>query len=84
MWKANVYVTLKTGVLDPQGQAVLGSLQQLGFAAIQDVQVGKFMVVELAADGLAAAIEQVEAICKRLLANPVLEDYRYDLMEVQS
>jgi len=84
MWKANIYVTLKTGVLDPQGQAVLGSLKQLGFASVQDVQVGKFMVVELAADSLDQAVEQVEAICKRLLANPVLEDYRYDLMEVCS
>lgn len=84
MWKANIYVTLKTGVLDPQGQAVLGSLKQLGFGSVQDVQVGKFMVVDLAADSLDQAVEQVEAICKRLLANPVLEDYRYDLMEVCS
>ncbi len=82
MWKANIYVTLKTGVLDPQGQAVLGSLRQLGFSGLQDVQVGKFLVVELCADSLNAAIEQIEAMCRRLLANPVIEDYRYELMEV--
>jgi phosphoribosylformylglycinamidine synthase len=82
MWKANIYVTLKEGVLDPQGQAVLGSLKQLGFSTLQEVKVGKFLVVDLAAESMALAVEQVEAMCKRLLANPVIEDYRYDLMEV--
>lgn len=82
MWKANIYVTLKNGVLDPQGQAVLGSLRQLGFASLQEVQVGKFLVVDLAAESLALAVAQVEAMCKRLLVNPVIEDYRYDLLEV--
>lgn len=82
MWKANIYVTLKNGVLDPQGQAVLGSLRQLGFASLQEVQVGKFLVIDLAAESLDLAVKQVEAMCKRLLVNPVIEDFRYDLMEV--
>lgn len=82
MWKANIFVTLKEGVLDPQGQAVQGSLQQLGFNGLQDVRVGKFLVVELAAASLNEAVAQIEAMCQRLLANPVLENYRYELMEV--
>ncbi len=79
MWKASIYVTLKEGVLDPQGQAVLGSLKQLGFSTLQSVQVGKFITVELAAGSRAEAESQVEAICQRLLVNSVLEDYSYRL-----
>ncbi|MGI6358919.1 MAG: phosphoribosylformylglycinamidine synthase subunit PurS [Bacillota bacterium] len=79
MWRASIYVTLKEGVLDPQGQAILGSLKQLGFSSMQSVRVGKFITVELNAASQSEAEEQVKSICQRLLTNPVLEDYSFQL-----
>lgn len=82
MWKANIFVTLKEGVLDPQGQAVLGSLRTLGFDQVKEVGVGKFLTVELMAANRDAAADMVDAMCKKLLANPVIEEYRFELTEV--
>jgi phosphoribosylformylglycinamidine synthase len=81
MIRAKVYVTLKRGVLDPQGETVKGALESLGFAGVQDVRIGKFMVISLNGVSRQEAARRVEEMCKRLLANPVIEDYRFELEE---
>ena len=81
MIRAKVYVTLKKGVLDPQGETVKGALETLGFSGVQDVRIGKFMVITLNNTGIDEARTQVEQMCKKLLANTVIEDYRFELEE---
>jgi phosphoribosylformylglycinamidine synthase len=81
MIRAKVYVTLKRGVLDPQGETVRGALETLGFAGVQDIRIGKFMVITLNAVSREDATKSVEEMCKKLLANPVIEDYRFELEE---
>lgn len=75
--KARVTVTLKSGVLDPAGKAVVGGLRSLGFGEIQDARLGKYIELEIE-DGPDAAA-RVEAMCRKLLANPVMEDFRIEL-----
>jgi len=67
--KARVYVTLKSGILDPQGKAVAQSLHHLGYASVKDVRLGKYIEVELSPMSLEAADQQVAEICRKLLAN---------------
>lgn len=74
--KARVIVTLKSGVLDPQGRAIGNALSGLGFAGVNEVRQGKLIELDLA-DGTTVA--DVEAMCKALLANPVIENYRIEL-----
>jgi len=81
MIRAKVYVTLKRGVLDPQGETVKGALESLGFAGVQDVRIGKFMVISLNGVSREEAARRIEGMCKKLLANPVIEDYRFELEE---
>jgi len=79
---AKITVTLKSGVLDPQGKTVQKSLNTLGFDQIEDVRVGKYIEVRLKKTvSKTAAQRQVEIICKKLLANEVIEDFHYDLLE---
>ena len=73
--KARVEVTLKPGVLDPQGAAVRRALGALGFAGVGEVRIGKVIEVDLAGSDPAAARAEVEAMCQKLLANLVIEDY---------
>ena len=75
MLQAHIRVTPKPGINDPQGLAVRGGLHQLGFAAVENVRVGKYLVLTLDTDDEAAAQRQVTAMCERLLANPLIEDY---------
>lgn len=77
--KVKVFVTLKKGVLDPQGKAVERSLARLGFPEASEVRVGRF--IELAVDAATpeAARERVDNMCRKLLANTVIEDYRFEL-----
>ncbi|NMA01481.1 MAG: phosphoribosylformylglycinamidine synthase subunit PurS [Clostridia bacterium] len=82
MYKALVYVTLKPSILDPQGNAVQVGLNSLGFDNVKDVRIGKYLEVTLEAEDKASALAQTEEMCKKLLANPVIENYRFDLMEV--
>ena len=79
IFRARVYVTLKPTVNDPQGLTVRGGLHTLGFAAVRDVRVGKFIEVTLEAAGRPEAQEQVEHMCRQLLVNPVIETFRFDL-----
>ncbi|HEY7832851.1 MAG TPA: phosphoribosylformylglycinamidine synthase subunit PurS [Ktedonobacterales bacterium] len=76
-WLARIHVTLKPVVLDPQGDAVLTGLHQLGFANVASVRVGKYLEVAFAAADQAAAEAAVTQMCARLLANPVIESYRF-------
>ena len=73
--KTRVTVTLKTGVLDPQGRAIHNALEGLGFAGVNDVRQGKLIELDLA-DG--TTHEQVDAMCRQLLANTVIENYRIE------
>ncbi|MEQ8201969.1 MAG: phosphoribosylformylglycinamidine synthase subunit PurS [Syntrophomonadaceae bacterium] len=82
MFKANVYVTLKEGVLDPQGEAVRKSLQVLDYQEVEAVRIGKFIEVWLEAADESAARRQVEEMSDKLLANPIIEDFRVEMMEV--
>jgi len=79
---AFVHVTLKKTVLDPQGRAIRSTLNNLGYASIEDVRQGKFFEIQLA-DGTApsAAREQVGRIAREVLANPVIEEFRVDIEE---
>jgi len=77
--KADITITLKPGVLDPQGKAIENALKSLGFKGIREVRQGKYIELELAEKEEAKAREQVEKICKELLANAVIENYSYAL-----
>lgn len=76
-WQARVEVTLKPVVLDPQGDAVLNGLHQLGFSDVSRVRVGKYLQLTLAAASSADAEALVRQMCDRLLANPVIESYSF-------
>jgi phosphoribosylformylglycinamidine synthase len=77
--KAQVYVTLKTEVLDPQGEAVQRALQSLGFGGVQKVRVGKLIEIELAEGTAPDAEAQLKLMCEKLLANPIVEDFSFQL-----
>lgn len=77
--KAIVHVTLKSGVLDPQGKAIEHALGGLGFAGVGEVRQGKVIELDLAETDEAAARSQVTDMCEKLLANTVIEDYSIDL-----
>ena len=77
--KAKVYITLKKGVLDPQGKAVEGALTSLGFGEVSGVRVGKFMEVELEGGSKEKAEARVKEMCEKLLANTVVEDFRVEI-----
>jgi phosphoribosylformylglycinamidine synthase subunit PurS len=77
--KARVQVTLKRGVLDPQGEAVRHALAALGFGGVEGVRIGKVIEIELSAGGPEEARAEVARMCERLLANTVIEDYRVEI-----
>jgi phosphoribosylformylglycinamidine synthase len=77
--KARIYVTLKKGVLDPQGRAILSSLSHLGIAGVEDVRVGKYMELVLKDLGREEAQRRLDDACRRLLANTVIEEYRIEI-----
>jgi phosphoribosylformylglycinamidine synthase subunit PurS len=79
MWLARVYVTLKPTVNDPQGLAIRGGLHHLGFASVESVRAGKYLELRVAEADEAGARAKVDAMCRQLLANPVIEQYRFDL-----
>jgi phosphoribosylformylglycinamidine synthase PurS subunit len=81
LYLARVYVTLKPTVNDPQGLTIKGGLHSLGFAEVEDVRAGKYMVIHLDANDRAHAEKQVAEMCRLLLVNPVIEEYRFELEE---
>lgn len=81
MLKAIVYVTLRESVLDPQGSAVNGALHTLGYDEVKEVRIGKYMELSLDTSDRKQAEERVTEMCEKLLANTVIEDYRYEIVE---
>ena len=77
--KAKVYVTLKKSVLDPQGKAVQHALATMGFNEVKDVRMGKYIELDLGAVDKAKAEEKIKTMCEKLLANTVIEEYRWDI-----
>ena len=83
MYLARVVVRLKATVNDPQGQTIRGSLHQLGFSNVDGVRVGKHIVIRLDEDDEAKAAAKVEEMCDKLLANPIIEEYEFELERVE-
>jgi phosphoribosylformylglycinamidine synthase len=79
--QARIKITLKHGVLDPQGKAIENALASLGFRGVNEVRQGKYIEIDLAEQDEARARAQVEEICKNLLANTVIENYAYELVK---
>ena len=77
--KAKVYVTLKKSVLDPQGKAVEQALGSLGFKEAKNVRMGKYIEVDLDGVDRASAEKKIKAMCEKLLANTVIEEYKYEI-----
>jgi phosphoribosylformylglycinamidine synthase subunit PurS len=82
-WLANVRVTLKPVVNDPPGLAMRDALHNLGYDQVKAVRSGKLIQVYLSADGQELAMQQVDDMCRRLLANPVIEDYTFEVEPVE-
>jgi len=77
--KARIHISLKSGVLDPQGKAIGNALKGLGFAGVDEVRQGKLIELEIADTDPALARARVEAMCRQLLANPVIENYAIEI-----
>jgi phosphoribosylformylglycinamidine synthase len=77
--RAKIFISFKNGVLDPQGKAVERSLHTLGYQEVRDVRMGKYLEIELDAASREAAETRLREMCDKLLANPVIEDYRFEI-----
>lgn len=82
MLEARILVTLKKGILDPQGKAAKNSLLSLGYDQVEQVRVGKYIVLTLQTADRAAAEKEVKEMCEKLLVNSVIEEYTFELQEV--
>ena len=82
MFLAKIFITLKPTVNDPQGQTVLGGLKALGFGTVDSVRMGKYLEVKVLEGHMGRAEEEINDMCRKLLANPVIEDFRFDLEEL--
>jgi phosphoribosylformylglycinamidine synthase subunit PurS len=81
-YQAQIFVTLRPSVLDPAGTAVQSGLKHMGYENVESVRIGKFVELSLTADDEAAAKQQLDVVCDQLLANPVIENYRFELKPV--
>jgi phosphoribosylformylglycinamidine synthase subunit PurS len=81
-YQAQIYVTLRSSVLDPAGVAVQSGLKHMGYDNVDGVRIGKYVELNLSADSEAAAQDQLNQVCDQLLANPVIENYRFELKAV--
>ncbi len=79
--KAKIHITLKNGVLDPQGRAIAGALHTMGFPQVEDVRQGKYIEVQVKETDRKKAEAAIEKMCASLLANTVIENYTFELME---
>ena len=77
--RVKIYVTLKEGILDPQGRAVKHSLHSLGYTSVEDVRVGKYIEIEINDTAKEKLDPQIKEMCNKLLSNPIIEDYRYEI-----
>ncbi|TFB07858.1 phosphoribosylformylglycinamidine synthase subunit PurS [Candidatus Atribacteria bacterium MT.SAG.1] len=79
MWLVKIYVTLKNGLLDAQGKATQNALESLGFKEVEEVRMGKFINIKMKGQNRQMVIQRVEEMGKKLLANPVIEDFNYEI-----
>jgi phosphoribosylformylglycinamidine synthase len=84
MYLAKVYITLKPTVNDPQGLTIKGALHTLGFKSVQEVRAGKYMEIKIEEKNLEKAKSETQEMCKKLLANPVIENYRFELEQIKT
>ncbi len=82
MYLAKVYITLKPTVNDPQGLTIKGALHNLGFNAVEDVRAGKYLEIRIGHDDIEKARNLTDEMCRKLLANPVIENHRFDLEKI--
>lgn len=82
-YHARIYVTLRSSVLDPAGVAVESGIKQLGYEGVQGVRIGKYIELQLSAANEVDAQQQLDAMCDRLLANPTIENYCFEIAEVE-
>ena len=81
---AKIFVTLRPSVLDPAGVAVQSGLQQMGYDNVENVRIGKYIELTITTSDQSKARQDLDRICDQMLANPVIENYRYDLIEVET
>ena len=79
--RIKIFVSLKNGVLDPQGKAIERSLHSLGYGEVQDVRMGKYLELDVDAGSREGAEARIREMCDKLLANPVIEDYRFEISD---
>ncbi len=84
MYLAKVYITLKPTVNDPQGLTIKGALYTLGFAAVQEVRAGKYIEIKIEEKDMEKARNDVQNMCKKLLANTVIENFRFEMERLKS
>ena len=84
LYLAKIYVTLKPAVSDPAGQTVLAALRRMGHDSAQDARIGKYLEVRVNGVAEEAAQDSVNRMCRELLSNPVIEDYRFELEEIST
>lgn len=77
--KAKIYVTLKEGILDPQGKAVQQSLESMGYHGLEGVRIGKYLEIELTGRSVEEAERDLREMCEKVLANTIIEDYRFQI-----
>lgn len=82
MYQAKIYITLRESVLDPQGTAVRKALDAMGYSNIKDVRIGRYLLVDIDTYDKALAESQAHDMCKKLLANPVIEDYKLEIVKI--
>lgn len=83
MYNVKVYVTYKESILDPQGEAVRGAVHRMGFDEIDDIRIGKYFEIKVSKQEERSVEEVIETVCDKLLANVVMESYRYEIEEVK-
>lgn len=81
-YHARIYITLRSSVLDPAGTAVQSGIKQMGYPDVEGVRIGKYVEMNLQARNEAEAKTQLDSICDRLLANPVIENYRFEIEQL--
>jgi len=79
--QVKIFITLKNGVVDPQGITIKGALKSLGYEGIANVRLGKYIQMELNSKSREEVEKDIEGMCDKLLANPVIENYRYEISE---
>jgi phosphoribosylformylglycinamidine synthase len=81
-YQANIYITLRPSVLDPAGTAVQSGLKHMGYEQVEQIRIGKYIELKLSSIDETSARQQLDTMCEQLLANPVIENYRFDLVEI--